>query len=85
MTTENGVKNLRDDPEAVTSELIARFLGPEHLNYLKIWHIWQTEQSRKNNRCNVEDYKIACSFLCRIPTLSREDIKELCAFIVDWV
>lgn len=48
--------------------------------------IYNAELVRKNNIAKpAMDYKIACSFLSRIPMLNDEEVKQLLVFIIQWM
>lgn len=77
-------KNLKNDPEAITSELFDLNFEPQ-LDLSNIKKICKAEQLRKNKQTGVDDYKLACCLLSRIPTLEKEEVKSLCAFIIEWM
>lgn len=76
---------MRNNPKAITSELFARFLGSQLYSSSGIKKICEAEQSRRAHKSSLVDYKIACTLLPRISTLDNKEVKQLCAFLIEWM
>lgn len=72
------------NPFAVILESF-EYANPTFFDLAGLEKIYNSELMRKNNQTGIEDYKIACCFLCRIPTLDDEEVKQLVAFILRWM